>query len=33
MLDVPAELLRCLSGLLAAECRRSGTPARSRKLT
>ena len=33
MLDVPAELLRYLSRLLAAECRRCGTPARSRRLT
>jgi hypothetical protein len=33
MLDVPAELLRYLSRLLAAERRRRGTPARSRKLT
>jgi hypothetical protein len=32
MLDVPAELLRYLSGLLAAERRFRGTPARSRKL-
>jgi hypothetical protein len=33
MLDVPAELLRYLSRLLAAERRFRGTPARSRKLT
>jgi hypothetical protein len=33
MLDVPAELLRYLSRLLAAERRRRGTPARSRRLT
>jgi hypothetical protein len=33
MLDVPAELLRYLSRLLAAERRRRATPARSRKLT
>jgi hypothetical protein len=33
MLDVPAELLRYLSRLLAAERRRRSTPARSRKLT
>jgi hypothetical protein len=33
MLDVPAELLRYLSRLLAAERRHRGTPARSRKLT
>ena len=33
MLDVPAELLRYLTRLLAAERRRRGTPARSRKLT
>lgn len=33
MLDVPAELLRYLARLLAAERRRRGTPARSRKLT
>ena len=33
MLDVPAELLRYLSRLLAAERRRRGTPARSRKLS
>jgi hypothetical protein len=33
MLDVPAELLRYLSRLLAAERRFLGTPARSRKLT
>jgi hypothetical protein len=33
MLDVPAELLRCLSRLLAAERRRRGTPAGSRRLT
>ena len=33
MLDVPAELLRYVSRLLAAERRRRGTPARSRKLT
>jgi hypothetical protein len=33
ILDVPAELLRYLSRLLAAERRRRGTPARSRKLT
>ena len=33
MLDVPAELLRYLSRLLAAERRRRGTRARSRKLT
>ena len=33
MLDVPAELLRFLSRLLAAERRRRGTPARSRKLS
>ena len=33
MLDVPAELLRYLSRLLAAERRRRGTPAGSRKLT
>ena len=33
MLDVPAELLRYLSLLLAAERRYRGTPARSRKLT
>ena len=32
-LDVPAELLRCLSRLLAAERRLRGTPARSRKLS
>jgi DDE superfamily endonuclease len=32
-LDVPAELLRYLTRLLAAERRRRGTPARSRKLT
>ena len=32
-LDVPAELLRYLSRLLAAERRRRGAPARSRKLT
>jgi hypothetical protein len=32
-LDVPAELLRYLSRLLAAERRLRGTPARSRKLT
>ena len=33
MLDVPAELLRYLSRLLAAERRRRATPAGSRKLT
>jgi hypothetical protein len=33
MLDVPAKLARYLSRLLAAERRRRGTPARSRKLT
>lgn len=33
MLDVPAELLRYLSRLLAAERRDRGTPARSRSLT
>jgi hypothetical protein len=33
LLDVPAELLRYLSRLLAAERRLRGTPARSRKLT
>jgi DDE superfamily endonuclease len=33
MLDVPAELLRYLTRLLAAERRRRATPARSRKLT
>src|ERR1700739_2893072 len=33
MLDVPAELLPYLTRLLAAERRRRGTPARSRKLT
>jgi hypothetical protein len=33
MLDVPAELLRYVSRLLAAERRRRGTPARSRKLS
>src|SRR5580692_1499665 len=33
MLDVPAELLRYLTRLLAAERRHRGTPARSRKLT
>jgi hypothetical protein len=33
MLDVPAELLRYLSRLLAAERRRRSTPARSRKLS
>jgi len=33
MLDVPAELLRYLSRLLAAERRRRGTPAGSRKLS
>jgi hypothetical protein len=33
MLDVPAGLLRYLSRLLAAERRRRGTPARSRKLS
>jgi DDE superfamily endonuclease len=33
MLDVPAELLRYLTRLLAAERRRRGTPARGRKLT
>jgi hypothetical protein len=33
MLDVPAELLRYVSRLLAAERRRRSTPARSRKLT
>jgi hypothetical protein len=33
MLDVPAELLRYLSQLLAAERRHRGTPARSRKLS
>jgi hypothetical protein len=33
MLDVPAELLRYLSRLLAAERRFRGTPARSRRLT
>ncbi|MDQ2816186.1 MAG: IS5/IS1182 family transposase [Actinomycetota bacterium] len=33
MLDVPAELLRYLSRLLAAERRLRGTPARSRRLT
>src|SRR5215472_13996738 len=33
MLDVPAELVRYLSRLLAAERRRRGTPAGSRKLT
>jgi hypothetical protein len=33
MLDVPVELLRYLTRLLAAERRRRGTPARSRKLT
>ncbi|HEX6451906.1 MAG TPA: transposase family protein [Trebonia sp.] len=33
MLDVPAELLRYLSRLLAAEHRRRGTPAGSRKLS
>jgi hypothetical protein len=33
MLDVPAELLRYLSRLLAAERRRRGTPAGSRRLT
>jgi hypothetical protein len=33
MLDVPAELLRHLAGLLAAERRFRGTPAGSRKLT
>ena len=33
MLDVPAELLRYLSRLLAAERRRRGTPAKSRKLS
>ena len=32
MLDVSAELLRYLSGLLVGECRRRATPARSRKL-
>jgi hypothetical protein len=32
-LDVPAELLRYLTRLLAAERRRRGTPARSRKLS
>ena len=32
-LDVPAELLRCLSRLLKAERRRRATPARSRKLS
>jgi len=32
MLDVPAELLRFLAGLLAAERRRRATPAGSRKL-
>lgn len=33
MLDVPAELLRYVSRLLAAERRRRSTPARSRRLT
>jgi hypothetical protein len=33
MLDVPAELLRYLTRLLAAERRHRGTPARSRKLS
>jgi hypothetical protein len=33
MLDVPVELLRYLTRLLAAERRRRGTPSRSRKLT
>jgi hypothetical protein len=33
MLDVPGELLRYVSRLLAAERRRRGTPARSRRLT
>lgn len=33
MLDVPADLLRYVSRLLAAERRRRSTPARSRKLT
>jgi hypothetical protein len=33
MLDVPAELLRYLTRLLATERRRRGTPARSRRLT
>jgi hypothetical protein len=33
MLDVPAELPRYLTGLLAAERRLRGTPAGSRKLT
>jgi hypothetical protein len=33
MLDVPAELLRYLTRLLAAERRRRGTPTRSRRLT
>jgi DDE superfamily endonuclease len=33
MLDVPAELLRYLTRLLAAERRRRGTPAKSRKLS
>lgn len=33
MLDVPAELLRYLSRLLAAERRRRGTPAKNRKLS
>ena len=32
MLDVSAELLSYLSGLLVGECRRRATPARSRKL-
>jgi hypothetical protein len=32
MLEVSAELLRYLSGLLVGECRRRATPARSRKL-
>jgi hypothetical protein len=33
MLDVPAEVLRCVSRLLKAERRRRCTPARSRKLS
>jgi hypothetical protein len=33
MLDVPPELLRCLSRLLSAERRDRGTPAGSRKLS
>ena len=33
MLDVPAELVRYLSRLLAAERRRRATPARSRRLS